>query len=118
MGKANGADPSVRFALDSPQKVKAIRVRCSYAGGDHPYFHMYWRQKEVEGYTESERFLGRILQPMTGEHVLTVHVDRTIDEIRIDPDDKPSEFRICEVALLVPEENGSRGELAAERITC
>ncbi len=106
--RGEGDDPSARFALDRPQLVTAVRVRCTYDNSvQQPHFHMYWRNKGTEGYTENERFFRRMLPNNPGEQTLTVKVNRTIDELRIDPDNKPTAFRISEVVLLVPAGNGA-----------
>lgn len=101
-----GTDPSLRFTLGNLQMVTAVRIRCTYVNpSDRPHFHMYWR-KDSEAYTEAERFFRRSLPLTPDEQTLMVKVNCAIDELRIDPDDKPTAFRIAEVVLLVPEANG------------
>jgi MoaA/NifB/PqqE/SkfB family radical SAM enzyme len=106
-GEGTGDDPYLTFRLGGLRHVTAVRVRFAYAdAATRRHFHMYWRDSKREVFTETERFFWRDLLPESGERTLVVGVNAAIDELRIDPDNKPTAFRIAEVVLLGPD--GSR----------
>jgi radical SAM protein with 4Fe4S-binding SPASM domain len=106
--EGTGDDPYIMFSLEKPLSVKAVRLRCTFGNkGARSHFHMYWRRRDNQLYTEKERVFRRDVFPDPGEQTLTIGVNSTIDELRIDPDNKPSSFRLDEVVLLVADGNGA-----------
>ena len=79
------------------------------------HFRMFWRDRGRNEFAEGERFLGMSLadensEPFNhdipgmpeGQRTIVAWVDDTINQIRIDPDDKPCMFKLLEIELVVP----------------
>ncbi len=104
VGTALNDDPFVVFALERPQFVHAIRLRYLYAaerderGGAHG--ELYWCDSQRNEFSDKERRLTWTTTPHETER--TIWIDDTIDQIRFDPDNRPCEFTLKEVTLLVP----------------
>ncbi len=98
-----GDDPYLVFALQKPQSVYAIRLKYSYENTASPaLFQMFWRRSDRNDFVEGERNFRLELQTGTGEKTVTIPVNDTVDQFRIDPDVKPCVFKISEIMLLVP----------------
>jgi hypothetical protein len=103
IGKGEGADPYLVFALKEPRFVRAVRLKCSYENTASPaIFHAFWRRRDRNEFVEAERYVTMRVEASSAERTVTLWVNDTIDEIRIDPDVKPCIIRISEAKLLVP----------------
>jgi hypothetical protein len=94
-----GDDPQFVFALPSSKYVKAVRARIRYEAGDSPArFQMFWRRGE-QSFSETERSL-MVEVPRGSDETITIIVEDTIDQIRLDPDHCPGAFKIADITLL------------------
>jgi hypothetical protein len=102
--KGDGQDPYLVFALQQPQFIYAVRIKISYESQtDAPtVFQMFWRRSDQNEFVEEERNHVLELKTVSGERTVTVPVNDTIDQFRIDPDTKPCVFKLSEIMLLVP----------------
>jgi hypothetical protein len=123
-----GNDPYMVFALEGPREVTAIRIKYSMAGPPPPaHLQAYWRNGDAQNFSETERYYQTDLPPDLEEKIIverahaagsvwleqtgggpqtqfwvTIPVNDTIDQFRIDPNDQPCRFKIEEIRLVVP----------------
>jgi hypothetical protein len=96
------------YVLDKPRQVLAIRLTFAYelAPNETAQFRMSWKRAGVNEFAERERnFTTAIEPPANGQalkRTLTVWVNDTIDQIRIQPDRKPYVLQLSAIVLLVP----------------
>jgi hypothetical protein len=97
-----GNDPYLVFALDRPRFVHAVRWQFSYEKTATPATcEFYWRKSGQPGFADgTRREWAQDAEPGLKRHA--VWVNDTIDQFRIDPDNKPCTFRLLELVLLVP----------------
>jgi hypothetical protein len=102
-GQATDADPYLVFALPQPRFVAGIKVRFCHANreGTGPVFRMSWKKSDGDDFTERRRWTER-LPPSGPEVCLTIWVVDTVGQFRLHPDDKPCDFQISKICLLVP----------------
>jgi hypothetical protein len=109
---AKGIDPFLVFRLDKPRQVYAIRFTYCYKTPGPAAFKVLWKNSELNEFTETARAChlqlnlerARVYEKeKPEEETVTVWVDDTIDQFRINPDDKPCLFKLSKIALLVPE---------------
>jgi len=100
--EVTGIDPWVRFDLPSPVFVCGIRVRYSHAGtdGSPARFRMAWRRPGQRDFPAEQQY-GNWSLPTGADRATTVWVDDQVAQIRIQPDNRPCEFTIAELTLLV-----------------
>jgi hypothetical protein len=102
-GIAQGGDPRIVFALEKPQFVHALRLKYSYAEANGPaHFRLSWKRNDQANFDGAGRSVRLELSTGPGERTETVLVRDTVDQIRIDPDDKPCVFTIAEIVLQAP----------------
>jgi hypothetical protein len=116
--RGEGEDPYLVFALPSPQLIYAIRVKLSYESQTDAriVFQMFWRRSDQNEFVEEERNRVLELKPGSEERIITVPVNDTIDQFRIDPDTKPCVFKLSEIMLLVPPADSARLRARCEEI--
>lgn len=104
-----GEDPQVVFALRGPEYVSALRLTYSYEKAAGPgQFQLFWRKSGQEDFEGDKRNASVVLDSSPGEKTVTIAVNDTLDQFRIDPDDKPCVFKIAEIRLLVPTADHAR----------
>ncbi len=96
-------DPWVRFDLPSPVYVCGIRLRYSHAGteGSPARFRLAWSKPGQRDFPAEQQY-GNWSLPTGADRTTTVWVDDEITRIQIQPDNRPCEFTIAELTLLVP----------------
>jgi hypothetical protein len=126
-GVASGSEAksSLTFTLAQPEHVYAIRLRYAYlkTANLSPTMRIYWRNSMTEEFSDKNAPAGERIYSATvsgpdqpvwavidgkihtdakvrSERVLTVWVDRTIDQFRIYPDSVPFEVRLPSVEIL------------------
>jgi MoaA/NifB/PqqE/SkfB family radical SAM enzyme len=104
VAKGEGDDPFLVFALPERRFVHAVRVECTYGNVTTPYptLQIFWRESDRNDFEETERSAILYLWPEPREKALTIPVQDTIDQFRIDPDTKPCIVKIHKIVLLVP----------------
>jgi hypothetical protein len=108
VGEGHGEDPYLVFALPEPQLVHAIRVTCAYERTDPPItFQVFWRKSDQQDFEEARSYTQE-LKGGAGERTITIPVNATIGQFRIDPDVKPCVIRIAKIELLVPAADHAR----------
>jgi hypothetical protein len=114
VGEGYGGAPYLVFALPEPQLVHAIRVTCAYERTDPPItFQAFWRKSDQQNFEEARSYTQE-LKGGAGERTITIPVNATIGQFRIDPDVKPCVIRIAKIELLVPAADHARAERADE----
>jgi len=100
--EVTGIDPWVRFDLPLPVFVCGIRVRYSHAGtdGSPAHFRMAWSRPGQRDFPAEQQY-GNWGLPTGPDRTTTVWVDDQVAQIRIQPDNRPCEFTIAELTLLV-----------------
>lgn len=108
-GDGLGADPFVVFRLPQPEFVYGLRLkfRLTNPKNDPALFEAYWMRTGVNTFTEDERSVRFTLRPRPEEKTLTVWINDTIDQIRLDPDTKPCHFELEELTVLRPPDAGA-----------
>jgi hypothetical protein len=121
MAQSNNGTSSLTFGLLKPQHVYAVRLRYAYvATSDRwPALRIYWRDSTAEDFADKRMYVSTVAGPdqptwalidgkihtdakVRSDRVLTVWVDRTIDQFKIYPDTVSCEFRLPEVEVLLP----------------
>jgi hypothetical protein len=106
-GRCPGKDSAVSFALQGPRAVAAIRVKftlaCQEPTAPRAQFQISWKNGTDTPGPEGEGSSHWTVGTEPGEKTLTVWVQDTIDQFRIQPDTQPGVFQITQIALLVPE---------------
>jgi hypothetical protein len=111
IGHGFGHNSSLTFTLDVPQLIYAIRLKYSYGptAVNPAFFRMAWKNTGRNDFDTAERNIHLKLQHWQtyaptgpGEKTLTIWVNETIDQFRIQPDTKPCDFRLAEIVVLVP----------------
>jgi hypothetical protein len=96
-----GAESYLAFALPEPMLVAGVRLQGTHSNGSTAYVQITWGQNDDSGFTQKG---GNCNWGWYGEKAeKTFYVAETINQIRIFPDTKPSNFRISEVVLLIPD---------------
>jgi hypothetical protein len=101
---ASGKEAYLLFTLPKPQFVAGIQINFSYAcpQGAAPVFRLFWREREQDDFTDDRRWVERDLPAGSAQLSLTIWVGGMVSQFRVHPDDKPCDFQISEVCLLVP----------------
>jgi hypothetical protein len=100
--EGHGDDPYLVFALPEPQFVHAIRITYAFERTPAPIiFQVFWRRSDRQEFVEVERNSVRELSAERAQGTLTIWVNETIDQFRVDPDVKPCVIRIAKIELLV-----------------
>jgi hypothetical protein len=102
VGEGHGDDPFLVFALAKAQLVYAIRIKCAYERTASPIiFQVFWKPSDRQEFEEG-RSNTQELREDSDERTITIPVNDTITQFRIDPDVKPCVVRIAKIELLVP----------------
>ena len=110
---ATPTGPRLTYRLRKTRTSRPTRLRFVGAFGvPAHHFRMFWRDRGRNEFAEGERFLGMSLadensEPFNhdipgmpeGQRTIVAWVDDTINQIRIDPDDKPCMFKLLEIEL-------------------
>lgn len=104
VGYAKGNDPHLVFALKQPELVYAIRFKLSYPStkGQTALLQVFWRRTGKNEFAEGERAFTTQVEAVPEGKTVTVWVNDTIDQFRIDPDTGPSVFSVSDLRVLVP----------------
>ena len=104
VGYAKGKDPHLVFALRQPEQVHAIRFKLAYPStkGQTALLQVFWRHTEKNDFAEGARAFTTTVEAVPDGRTVTVWVNDTIDQFRIDPDTGPSVFTISDLRVLVP----------------
>jgi hypothetical protein len=95
-------DSRFDFALAEPQVVSTIRFRCTYESSDSPpTLRVSWTQGKSEPF-DTARFTEIALSPRSSDQMITVSVNDTLNEFRVEPGTTVFGFQISELALLLP----------------
>ncbi|QDV33487.1 hypothetical protein [Tautonia plasticadhaerens] len=101
--EVTGVDPWVTFSLPERTVVAGIRIRYDHEnGGDgSARFKLGWRRSDQPGFPPDQQYDAWSL-PTGEDRTMIVWIDAPIDDVRIQPDNRPSTFRIDELTLLIP----------------
>ena len=104
VGYAKGNDPHLVFALTHPNWSTPSDSNCliqaSRAKGHS--LQVFWRRTEKNDFAEGERAFTTQVEAVPEGKTVTVWVNDTIDQFRIDPDTGPSVFSVSDLRVLVP----------------
>jgi hypothetical protein len=97
-----GPDPWVRFDLPAPVPACGIKLRYSHASADGgpARFRLAWRRADQRAFPADQQY-GNWTLPSGRDRETTVWVDDIVSQIRIQPDNRPCEFTIAELTLLL-----------------
>jgi hypothetical protein len=120
-GGGGGGKSSLTFSLGTPRRVYAVRLHYAYlrTASPWPTLRVFWRNSGSEEFSDERTWASTSAGPdqptwalvdgriqtdalVRTERTLTVWIDGTIDELRLDPDNAPFEFRLSRMELLVP----------------
>ncbi len=106
--RVTNVDPQVTFAVDPPRYVAGIRIKYSHENpqGAPARFVATWKGPGQAGYAEDRRHADWYL-PTGPARETTIWVDGVIDRFRIQPDNRPCDFRFDEISLLEPAHRGA-----------
>lgn len=98
-----GVDPWITLALPRPRYVAGVRIRYAYStpAGLGARFKLSWKRADQADFSATQEFAVWGQDSVTSREV-TVWACDSIAAIRIQPDDRPCEFRIDALDLLVP----------------
>lgn len=104
-----GVDPQLTFALPEARYVAGIRLRYAHASpeGGPARFKLAWR-RPPQVQAPPEQVSANWNLPTGPGRETTVWVGEPVKEILIQPDNRPCEFRVESLVLLVPAEPLSR----------
>jgi hypothetical protein len=107
-----GSDHDLVIDLPAPRFVYAVRFRCSYGNAQTVpvvFQAIWWNTQQIAaGGTGGHTLLplglhySRPVESILEDKVITVWVNDTIDQVRIQPNLSPCSFGIREIALLAP----------------
>jgi hypothetical protein len=98
------------FTLPEARYVYAVRLKYSFANTESAHvLQTEWKQSGRNDFSTGER-VSRLTLPATNpdgrpHSEVIVWVRDTIDQFRVRPDNKPWDFTLAEVVLLVPTDN-------------
>jgi hypothetical protein len=100
-GDGYGDDPHLVFRLPRPAYVYCIRLRCRLdtPGRSPALFQAFWRDSGRNQFDPAQRNRAYRIPARPEERSLTVWVNDTIDQFRLDPDTKPCHFEIVRMAV-------------------
>jgi hypothetical protein len=95
---------SVVWRLDQPRYVHAIRLKGTYvnAPSNSAKLQMFWKENGRNEFTEAERYVYYQMSTTPVEQTLTVQIQDSLDQFRLDPDIHPCGFQVSEIVLLEP----------------
>jgi hypothetical protein len=107
-GKATGSSSHVVFDLPERTRVCGIRVtaRVDQETERFPFFQVQWRDRRREEFGVARSYANHMLTP-GGFSQFVFYTDAWIDQIRILPDNRPCDFSISEIELLLPPDDAS-----------
>jgi hypothetical protein len=110
---------TLTFTLPEVRHVYALRLRYAYikSASLWPTLRVYWRNDQVQDFSEERRFASTVSGPdqptwalidgkihtdakVRSDRILTVWINDPIDQIRIYPDAAPCEFRLSAIEVL------------------
>jgi hypothetical protein len=108
-GGTGKGDQTSHLTITLPESrfVYVVRLRYAHEGSRKANFEMHWRKTGTNEFGDGARVYRREIPTGDNTHMLTILVNDSIDQIRLRPDDKSFQFRLEEVALLVPDDSGS-----------
>jgi hypothetical protein len=65
---------------------------------------IFWKLNRHSEFTDSDRNVRVTMSTQHNKQIVTACVNEIIDQIRIDPDDKPTKFRISRITITVTED--------------
>lgn len=103
-GRVEGTDPQAIFVVPTAGPVCGIRLRFTLETRDRTpaFFQVFWARPGVAAFSEAEGSWGTSLESSAQERTVVVPTRGEFDKIRIDPANKPAEFKLSEVTLLAP----------------
>jgi hypothetical protein len=109
--RVSGEDSYLVFSVPEPTLVAGVRVTYIHsgeAGGKYadtnPAFRLFWKRRDQNTFPPFQSYSNTWLGTGPEEQTETIWVDETIDQLRIHPDDKPCNFKIVNIVLIVPSE--------------
>jgi hypothetical protein len=110
-GTAHVFDKDAYLVFPVPETKPVAGVRITYVHSAEPglrpdnltsyiTFKLFWKRRDQTEFSPLQSYRNNWLN--TGEQTETIWVDDTIDQLRIHPDDRPCEFKILKMALIVP----------------
>jgi hypothetical protein len=112
-GSGLGDDPFVVFHMKQPRFVFAVTFQVSYSNRANKRananLQAFWK-KGADTHFLEEVSQHVSLPDRAASKPVTIWIMDTIDELRIDPDDTPSDFRLTDLSLLVPEQHAAAAQ--------
>lgn len=110
--RGSGPDSYLLFALPEPRYVAGIRIAYTHANqsGSSPVFRACWKGKGQTDFSPGQSFSSRYLD--TGQAAVTLYIGEVVEQLRLYPDDRPFQFYIESMVLLVPE--GTEAEVQGD----
>lgn len=102
-GSGAGQDACLLFRLPRPRYVAGIRLQCRHSNPGVGHFQMSWRLRGEADFPEKPRYSLFPWELGPDETTLTIYIADTIEEFLIIPDNKPFEFGLSGITLLVLE---------------
>jgi hypothetical protein len=102
--RGTGPDPYLVFGLGARRHVLGVRLQYRLDNGGQPAkSQVYWRDgSRGDGFSEDRRTYHFALKTDPTSATAIIPINDTIDEIRIDPDERPCRFQIEGLWLLLP----------------
>jgi hypothetical protein len=99
-----GSDPYLVFTLRAQQPVLAVRLRYHLDNGGQPaQSQAYWRDSgRGQAYAEDCRTRHFTLETGPAGGTAVIPINDTIDEFRLDPDERPCRFHLDGLWLFLP----------------
>jgi hypothetical protein len=106
-----GEDSYLDFPVAETRPIAGVRITYVHSSdtGGRPAFRLFWKRSDQKDFPSDQSF--------PPDHTLalpwmetgpeerttgTIWIDETIDQLRIHPDDKPCDFKILNLVLIVP----------------
>jgi hypothetical protein len=110
--RVSGEDDYLIFPVPERRLVAGVRITYIHSGdaGGGPAlsaFRLFWKRSDQKEFPPDQSLSLPVPWLETGPEertTETIWIDETIDQLRIHPDNKPCDFKILKIVLLVPAE--------------
>jgi hypothetical protein len=103
--RVSAKDSYLIFPVPESRRVAGVRITYVHSSdtGGRPAFQLFWKRSDQKEFPPDQSLFMPWLETGPDEKTTgTIWIDQTIDQLRIHPDDKPCDFKILKVVLIVP----------------
>jgi hypothetical protein len=105
IARVSGEDSYFLFPVPEPRRIAGVRITYVHSSDTvgKPAFRLFWKGSDQKEFPPDQSLSMPLLDIGPEERTtLTIWIDEAIDQLRIHPDDKPCDFKIVSIVLIVP----------------